>query len=328
MKKKILLTFIIMALSILVFGTLSASASTIINVSTISELQSEHNYANNMDTTWIYTHPTDADSLEITFSSDTETETRYDFIYIFDGNDNQIGKYDGTTLANQTITIPGNIVKIKLTSDNSVQKYGFRVTNIEAIIEKGPITDFSATVTRTGIDFIFTAPTDATTVTLEYSTDGAIWNTATTVEPLTSVTTKATVNTLESNVKYWFRLNVIGGKKEGVSNTVTKFFGSSSEDDFEFSNGTITKYIGADTHVIIPDSINGVAVTKIGANSFANCTTITKILLPDNITTIGENAFKDCSSLTEVNIPQGVTYIYRNAFNNCSLQTMYYNAIS
>ena len=130
--KKILFPILCIAFMLGVEAT-NVFAATTVNVSTVSELQSAHYYADYTDKTWVYTHSTTADSLKVTFSSDTETEAKYDFIYILDGSGNQIGKYDGTTLAGQTITVPGNIVKIRLTSDYSNTKYGFRVTNIEAV---------------------------------------------------------------------------------------------------------------------------------------------------------------------------------------------------
>jgi len=106
--------------------------ATTVNVSSVSELQSAHPYSSSMDKTWIYTHPTSAAGLSVTFSSDTETESRYDYIYIYDGAGTQVGKYDGTTLAGKTIEVSGNVVTIRLTSDSSVQKNGFTVTNISA----------------------------------------------------------------------------------------------------------------------------------------------------------------------------------------------------
>lgn len=128
MKKKFLLTFIL--LYICAFSMLTVFAATTVNVSNVSELQSTHPYSNSMDTTWVYTHPSNAETLEITFSSDTATESNYDWIYILDGSGTQIGKYSGTELASKTITVTGNAVKIRLTSDSSVTKNGFTVTSV------------------------------------------------------------------------------------------------------------------------------------------------------------------------------------------------------
>ena len=98
MKKKLFLAIMLIVFSVVVFGIVSVSAATTtLNVSYLVGLQSSHPYSNGMDKTWVYTHSTSADSLEITFSNDTETEAKYDYIYIFDGSSNQIGKYDGTT---------------------------------------------------------------------------------------------------------------------------------------------------------------------------------------------------------------------------------------
>ena len=120
-------------IAISAFWGLSVYAAETVNVTTVSALQSAHPYSSSMDKTWIYTHSTSADKLEITFTNDTETESKYDFIYIYDGNGNQIGKYDGTSLAGKTISVSGKVVKIRLTSDGSVQKNGFTVAKIVAI---------------------------------------------------------------------------------------------------------------------------------------------------------------------------------------------------
>lgn len=97
-------------------------------------IESSHNYENNCDETWIISKP-NADYITITFSSATETERGWDYIYIYDMDDNLIGQYSGTELASQTITVTGNMVKIRLTSDSSVNKYGFAVSDICSYIK-------------------------------------------------------------------------------------------------------------------------------------------------------------------------------------------------
>ena len=79
------------------------STDNIINVTSVDEMQSEHPYSSNTDITYVYTHRSDADSLNITFSDDTEVESNYDFIYIYDGNDVEIDKYTGTKLAGPNV---------------------------------------------------------------------------------------------------------------------------------------------------------------------------------------------------------------------------------
>ena len=98
-------------------------------VNDVTKLQSSHPYSNNFNETWQYTL-SGASGISVKFSDDTKTESNYDYIYIFDGNGNQIGRYSGTQLAGQTISVPGNTVRIKLTSDYSNTYYGFRVLSV------------------------------------------------------------------------------------------------------------------------------------------------------------------------------------------------------
>ena len=93
-------------------------------------LESEHPYADDMDETTTYVYEGECVSIDVTFSDDTETESGWDYIYIYDANGNQIGKYSGTELAGQTIPVPGNTVKIRLTSDGSYTEYGYRTESI------------------------------------------------------------------------------------------------------------------------------------------------------------------------------------------------------
>lgn len=95
--------------------------------------ESNHNYSNNTDQYYDFGYD-GAKQLILTFSSLTKTESGYDYIYIYDGDDNEIGKYDGTTLANQAITINGDSCKIRLTSDYSNTYYGFSLSSIIAIV--------------------------------------------------------------------------------------------------------------------------------------------------------------------------------------------------
>ncbi len=95
----------------------------------LSDVESAHPYENNIDKSWTINRE-GAYSISITFSNDTETEDECDYIYIYDGNNNQIGEYTGKSLAGQTITIYSDTVIIRLTSDDSVQCYGFAITDI------------------------------------------------------------------------------------------------------------------------------------------------------------------------------------------------------
>ena len=98
---------------------------------TPDELESPHNYPDSCSDIWIYTKP-GAESLQVTFDGRTEMEDGFDYLYIYDASGNQVGKYTGTELAGQTITVPGDTVRIKLVSDGSGNAWGFKVSRVQS----------------------------------------------------------------------------------------------------------------------------------------------------------------------------------------------------
>ena len=62
-------------------------------------------------------------------------------------------------------------------------------------------------------------------------------------------------------------------------------------------------------------------ITSIGIYSFAYCSSLTSIDIPNGMTSIGERAFNKCTSLTSVTIPSSVTSIESSAFSSCSVLT-------
>ncbi len=133
---------------------------------------------------------------------------------------------------------------------------------------------------------------------------------------------------------------IVGMAQEETQTTAVL---SSSENDFRFSNGTITKYIGNQSHVVIPETINGQAVTSIGdfaftgqsctsivmpdsiietgLQSFAANTSLVSITLSKNLKIIGDSAFSGCESLSAISIPSSVVTIKGGAFSSCTSLT-------
>ena len=97
--------------------------------------ESDHNYGNNLDVSYYYTNA-GASSLLLKFSDKTFTESGYDKIYIYDGSGTLIGTYTGNSLAGKTITASGDAVRIRLTTDGSVNKYGFSLDSITALFAR------------------------------------------------------------------------------------------------------------------------------------------------------------------------------------------------
>ena len=104
--------------------------------------ESAHPYEDNCDKSWTINKP-GAKSVSITFSSQTEVEDGYDYIEIYDGKDNLIGSYTGTALASQCITVTGDTVKIRLTSDSSNSYYGFSIDSIDYEVNDPTYRDFN-----------------------------------------------------------------------------------------------------------------------------------------------------------------------------------------
>ena len=73
--------------------------------------------------------------------------------------------------------------------------------------------------------------------------------------------------------------------------------------DFEYkvnSDGTatITDYYGEVTELVIPSTLDGYKVTKIGNYAFWDCGSLESITIPSSVTSIGDDAFCGCDKLT------------------------------
>ena len=103
----------------------------------------------------------------------------------------------------------------------------------------------------------------------------------------------------------------IPAKNKTTKQTNTNFAGNPK--DFEIENGTLKKYKGRSSVVVIPDN-----VTSIGGSAFRGCSGLTNITIPDSVTSIGDYAFCDCNGLTSVTILDNVKSIGLGAFKGCS----------
>lgn len=82
--------------------------------------------------------------------------------------------------------------------------------------------------------------------------------------------------------------------------------------NFVVKSGKLVEYKGTDTKVTVPKDVE-----IIGADAFANNTTVEKITLPDSVKQIEAYAFWGCENLRTVELGKGLKQIDDYAFTNC-----------
>ena len=121
-----------------------------------AQLESPHNYDNSCTDVWSY-RLDGALSLNVTFDARTEMEDGFDYLYILDGSGKEVGKYTGKELAGKTVSVPGDMVQIRMASDDAGNAWGFKVTSVKAgsetcqhVWDNGKVTK-EPTETETGV---------------------------------------------------------------------------------------------------------------------------------------------------------------------------------
>ncbi|WP_414733921.1 leucine-rich repeat protein [Acetobacterium carbinolicum] len=125
----------------------------------------------------------------------------------------------------------------------------------------------------------------------------------------------------------------VTGKKSGsVKITVTTVDGAHTATclvtvatSFEVKNGTITKIDNSSTDIVIPENIDGVPITAIGARTFDGHDQLKNVTIPKTVTSMGWSAFRGCTRLDTVTFEAGskLTEIGDDAFYGCrSLTTI------
>lgn len=108
-----------------------------------------------------------------------------------------------------------------------------------------------------------------------------------------------------------------------INNTIydpREIFTPASSFEYTAQNGNviITKFIGTETDVSIPISINGNTVVSIENKAFQNNKTIKSVIIPDSVVDIGSYAFQNCSQLTNVTLSNKIKSIDSYAFLGCT----------
>ena len=89
----------------------------------------------------------------------------------------------------------------------------------------------------------------------------------------------------------------------------------------ENNEATILSYTYAsdDTEIVIPDTLGGYPVTKLGDGLFCMRYWITSVHIPETVRVIGESCFSCCMRLQQVNIPSSTEEIGDNAFRDSAI---------
>jgi len=87
---------------------------------------------------------------------------------------------------------------------------------------------------------------------------------------------------------------------------------SPSNNGFMMDGDKLVKYTGTATSVSVP-----AGVKTIGAEAFADCTSLSYVTLPDSLKTIEDGAFSGCRYLNRVILPDGVRTVGNGVFADC-----------
>lgn len=79
----------------------------------------------------------------------------------------------------------------------------------------------------------------------------------------------------------------------------------------------ITKYLGDDTLVFVPERLDEKIVSTIGESAFQGNDSVEQVVLPQGTEVIESQAFKDCSGLQYVVMGTELKSIRQDAFSNC-----------
>lgn len=115
--------------------------------------QNGRGYENDMSKCWIY-HVPEAKSITMHLSRDCVMEDYYDYLLLTDKKDNLLYKWTGREMADKTVTVSGDTVKIYMYTDGSNSDYyGFKVdkVNVEKGISHAGVNPDSSPITVSGI---------------------------------------------------------------------------------------------------------------------------------------------------------------------------------
>lgn len=91
--------------------------------------------------------------------------------------------------------------------------------------------------------------------------------------------------------------------------------------DFTVEGIRLLKYLGNETDLIVPATLQGLPVLEIGEYCFNS--KLNSIKIPEGVLSINRNAFRYSVSINEITLPLSLTHIGNNAFNGTSLRRVF-----
>ena len=297
-------------------------------VTDISKLESTHNYENNCSDFWVYTKA-GASALNITFNSKTALEEDFDYLYVFDKENKQVGKYTGTQLAGKTITVSGDTVKIQLVSDDAGNAWGFKVDVItEKVEEECKHTDttkrevrnakaatctldgYSGDIYCTNCGNLIEAGSVTKAVGHQWD-NGVITKAATATQTgiktytctVCKITRTEVIKALGNNTK------PIGNSNKPKLKTGEKITDKSTGAVYKVTGKNTVEYVKATSKKAsrtIPSTVKlkGIKcqVTSIATKAFKGDPKIKAVVIPTTVRKIGKEAFAKCKNLKKITI--------------------------
>lgn len=304
-------------------------------------LESAHPYGNNEEETWQYTHPQEAAALRVTFSAKTSFEDGPDFLTVID-NQGEENRYSGNALKGRSIVLPGNSFSLRLKTDGSVIRFGFRITNVQAVTEEEYEEYQRAHVYDTVLlddgTLKIVGYKDAVnveeTVTLPQYIDGipvtavgedafesAKWTGVVIPEGYVSIDNFAFLYCYNlTSIALPDSLISIGNRTLSNINLYTITVGENNqaycvEDGVLFTKdkkALVRCVAGKTGDYTVPET-----VTELWYGAFYECAQLTGITLPQGLTKMGDLPFYRCAQLKSIAIPSGVKELSYYAFLGC-----------
>lgn len=124
--------------------------------------------------------------------------------------------------------------------------------------------------------------------------------------------------TAESGKVTW-RYRVVNGEAE-LYNNGNAAIPTSTTQTYSYDAETFS-WIG-DGRLIIPSSLGGYPVTRIGDSAFSGCSALKEIEIPSTIRTIGDYAFAKCTGVSALSLPSGIQHIGYHPFSGSAITSL------